>query len=51
MAPISSVIRPQDLAATVYRHMGIDQKTHWINPQGRPIPIVAEGGRPIPELF
>ncbi len=49
--PVSSVVRPQDLAATVFRHMGIDQKTHWINPQGRPIPIVAEGGRPIPELF
>ena len=38
-------------AATVFRHMGIDQKTHWLNPQGRPIPIVPEGGRPIPELF
>jgi hypothetical protein len=24
---------------------------HWINPQGRPTPIVTEGGRPIPELF
>jgi hypothetical protein len=36
--PVSSVVRPQDLAATVFRHMGIDQKTHWINPQGRPIP-------------
>jgi hypothetical protein len=23
---------------------------NWVNPQGRPIPIVVEGGRPIPEL-
>jgi hypothetical protein len=50
-SPAGSVVRPQDLAATVFRHLDIDQKTHWINPQGRPIPIVAEGGRPIPELF
>lgn len=49
--PAGSVVRPQDLAATVFRHLDIDQKTHWVNPQGRPIPIVAEGGRPIPELF
>lgn len=44
------VVRPQDLAATVFRHLGIDLATHWINPQGRPSPIVVEGGRPIPEL-
>ncbi|MBI5761417.1 MAG: DUF1501 domain-containing protein [Planctomycetales bacterium] len=45
------LVRPQDLAATVFRHLGIDLTTHWINPQGRPTPIVTEGGRPIPELF
>lgn len=45
------VVRPQDLAATVFRHLGIDLSAHWTNPQGRPVPIVAEGGRPIPELF
>ena len=38
------------LAATVFRHLDIDLGTHWVNPQGRPIPIVVEGGRPIPEL-
>jgi hypothetical protein len=43
-------VRPQDLAATVFRHLGIDLASHWVNPQGRPIPIVVEGGRPIPEL-
>lgn len=43
-------VRPGDLAATVYRHLGIPLDTHWVNPQGRPVPIVTEGGRPIAEL-
>ena len=46
----SQPVRPQDLAATAFRHLGIDLASHWINNQGRPIPIVAEGGRPIQEL-
>lgn len=44
-------VRPQDLAATTFRHLGIDLASQWTNPQGRPISIVAEGGRPIPELL
>ena len=44
-------VRPQDLAATTFRHLGIDLKAHWTNSTGRPIPIVAEGGQPISELF
>lgn len=44
------LVRPQDLAATVFRHLDIDLTAHWISPQGRPTPIVVEGGRPIPEL-
>ncbi|MGD9856718.1 MAG: DUF1501 domain-containing protein [Planctomycetaceae bacterium] len=44
-------IRPQDLAATTFRHLGIDLDAHWVNPSGRPTPIVPEGGRPIPELI
>ncbi|HET6884171.1 MAG TPA: DUF1501 domain-containing protein [Pirellulales bacterium] len=43
-------VRPADLAATVFRHLRIDLDSHWINPQGRPIPIITEGGRPIPGL-
>jgi hypothetical protein len=43
-------VGPSDLAATVFRHLGIDPTAHWEDPQGRPIPIVAENGRPIPEL-
>lgn len=46
----SAMVRPQDLAATTFRHLGIDLNASWTNNQGRPIPIVQEGGRPIPEL-
>ncbi len=46
-----SPVRPQDLAATTFKHLGIDLAAHWTNPRGRPIPIVTEGGRPIPELY
>ncbi|HQU41490.1 MAG TPA: DUF1501 domain-containing protein [Pirellulales bacterium] len=43
-------VRPADLAATVFRHLRIDLDAHWVNPQGRPVPIVTEGGAPIPAL-
>ncbi|MCA9077913.1 MAG: DUF1501 domain-containing protein [Planctomycetaceae bacterium] len=46
----SGIVRPQDLAATTFKHLGIDLDAHWVNPRGRPNPIVPEGGRPIPEL-
>lgn len=44
-------VTPQDLAATIFTYLGIDPSTYWVNPQGRPIPIVVEGGQPITELF
>jgi uncharacterized protein (DUF1501 family) len=43
-------VSPSDLAATVFRHLGVPLDAQWTNPQGRPIPIVTEGGRPIEEL-
>jgi uncharacterized protein (DUF1501 family) len=43
-------VTPSDLGATVYRHLDIDLASQWIDPQGRPQPIVTEGGRPILEL-
>jgi hypothetical protein len=43
-------VTPSDVAATVYRHLGIDLDTQWIDLQGRPQAVVTEGGRPIPEL-
>jgi uncharacterized protein (DUF1501 family) len=44
-------VTPSDLAATVFRHLDIPLDANWTSPQGRPIPIVGEGGRPIAELF
>ncbi len=43
-------VGPSDLAATVFHHLGIDPNTNWVNPQGRPIPVVTEGGKAITEL-
>jgi hypothetical protein len=44
-------ITPSDLAATVFKYFDIDLQSHWTNAQGRPIPIVTEGGQPIRELI
>lgn len=44
-------VTPSDLAATVFQHLRIPLDATWTNPQGRPIPIVTEGGKPISELF
>ncbi len=43
-------IIPADLAATVYRHLEIDLSHQWTDPQGRPHPIVSDGGEAIKEL-
>jgi uncharacterized protein (DUF1501 family) len=43
-------VTPADLGATVFRHLDIDLATQWTDPQGRPQPIVTEGGRLIPGL-
>jgi hypothetical protein len=43
-------VLPGDLAATVYRHLGIDPAAHWTDRQGRPVQIVTDGGQPIAEL-
>jgi hypothetical protein len=43
-------VSPADLAATVFQHLGIDLNSQWQDTQGRPMPIITEGGRPIPEL-
>jgi uncharacterized protein (DUF1501 family) len=47
--PKSKPIGPQDLMATVFHVLGIDTKTQFTNPQGRPVNMVEEG-HPIPEL-
>lgn len=43
-------VTPGDLAATIYRHMGVPVDTTYPDHTGRPRYIV-EGGRPIRELF
>jgi hypothetical protein len=47
--PKTTPITPQDLMATVLHVLGVDPKTQFINPAGRPVTMVEEG-RPIAEL-
>jgi hypothetical protein len=44
-------VTPQDLAATVFKHLGIDLESNWQGAAGRPVPILAAGAKPIHELF
>jgi uncharacterized protein (DUF1501 family) len=44
-------VGPADLAATVFQHLGIDPNSEWTDPQGRPRPIITDGGRAIEELL
>ena len=44
--PISDPVSPEDLAATIYRALGIDHRQRLLDVQGRPHPIV-DGGTPI----
>jgi uncharacterized protein (DUF1501 family) len=48
--PTQDPVTPQDLLATVYRHLGIDYRTALLNFAGRPVPILPSG-RPIPQLI
>jgi hypothetical protein len=43
-------VSPSDLAATVFQHLRIPLDARWVSPQGRPMPVVTEGGRPIAAL-
>jgi uncharacterized protein (DUF1501 family) len=40
---------PQDVLATMYRHLGVDPHKHYLNSAGRPIPVLPFG-EPIEEL-
>jgi uncharacterized protein (DUF1501 family) len=44
-------VKPGDLAATIYRHMGVPLDATFNDDRGRPHPIVQENGQPISELF
>lgn len=46
----SNPVTPGDLAATIYRHMGVPLETTYLDSTGRPRAIV-EHGKPIEQLF
>jgi uncharacterized protein (DUF1501 family) len=48
--PTHDPVTPQDLLATVYRHLGIDYHDAFLNFAGRPVPILSSG-RPIEALI
>jgi uncharacterized protein (DUF1501 family) len=48
--PQDRPLTPQDMLATIYRHLGIDYKHEFVDLTGRPIPILSSG-EPIRELL
>lgn len=48
--PKSNPIRPQDLMATIFHHLGLDPKLQFVNQAGRPV-FVLEQGQVIAELI
>jgi hypothetical protein len=48
--PVDRPLTPQDLMATIYRHLGIDCRATFTDFAGRPTPILATG-EPIRELI
>lgn len=48
--PAERPLSPQDLLATVYRHLGIDPRTEFLDSAGRPHPLL-KSGEPIRELL
>jgi hypothetical protein len=43
-------VKPQDVLATMYRHLGIDVTKQYLDHGGRPVPVLPFG-TPIDELF
>jgi len=48
--PVHRPYTPEDVLATMYRHLGIDHRAHLKDYSGRPVQILANG-KPIPELI
>jgi len=44
-------VRPADLAATIYRHMGVPIDAEYHDALGRPFPLIPGEGKPLAELF
>ncbi|MFO0876739.1 MAG: DUF1501 domain-containing protein [Gemmataceae bacterium] len=49
--PRSRPVTPGEVAATLFRGLGIDLEKELPGPQGRPVPVVDFGVKPIRELF
>ena len=47
--PVERPLTPQDLLATIYRHLGIDYRRSIADFTGRPVPVLPDG-EPIREL-
>jgi len=43
-------IANSNLAATVFDHLGIDKQTHWMDPTGRPRPILVGDSRSLSQI-
>lgn len=50
MVPKDNPKCPQDVLATVYRHLGVDPDVNYVDNSGRPHPVLP-CGRPLDELF
>ena len=48
--PLENPKSPQDVLATLYRHLGIDTNAHYPDHSGRPIAVLPSGNV-IEELF
>ena len=48
--PVERPLSPNDLWATVYRHLGVDHNLAFPDHAGRPMPILPHGS-PIEELL
>ena len=48
--PKERPVQPQDVLATMYRHLGIDFNKYYLDHGGRPVPVLPFGA-PIAELF
>ena len=48
--PRSDPKTPQDVLATLYKHLGIDTTAQYVNPSGRPITVLPSG-KPLEELM
>jgi hypothetical protein len=48
--PAEHPVTPEDLAATLYKALGIDPELHVPDAEGRPVRLI-EGGRPVSAIF